>query len=56
MEEAEKAKKDFQCYLLVNHDEQVTVYKQIAKKLGILEKYGNVVDKPTTFINNHTFI
>ena len=28
----------------------------IAKKLGILEKYGNVVDKPTTFINNHTFI
>lgn len=52
--QAEKAKKDFQCYLLVNHDEQVTVYKQIAKKLGILEKYGNVVDKPTTFINNHT--
>ena len=41
-------------HIMVNHDEQVTVYKQIAKKLGILEKYGNVVDKPTTFINNHT--
>lgn len=52
--QAEKDKRNLKCHLLVNHDEQITVYEQIAKKLGIIEKYGNVVSKPTTFINNHT--
>ncbi|MBR2523454.1 MAG: DUF2075 domain-containing protein, partial [Clostridiales bacterium] len=42
------------CYMMVNHDEQVNVYEQIANKLGIIERYGNVVTKPTSFINNHT--
>lgn len=42
-----------QCYLLVNHDQQIKVYEQIADKLGLTEKYGTVVSKPTTFINNH---
>lgn len=42
------------CFLLVNHDEQITVYRQIFDKLGIIDKYGQVVEKPTTFINNHT--
>lgn len=42
-----------QCYMMVNHDEQIMVYEQIAKKLGITDKYGNVVCKPTTFINHH---
>ena len=42
------------CFLLVNHDEQITVYKQIFNKLGIIDKYGQVVDKPTHFINNHS--
>ena len=42
------------CWMLVNHDEQITVYKQIADKLGITDKYGNLVSKPTSFINNHT--
>ena len=51
---AEGNKKDFKCHLLVNHDEQVIVYEQIAKKLGLTAKYGNIVSKPTTFINNHT--
>lgn len=52
--QAEENKKDLQCYLLVNHDEQITVYEQIAEKLGLTEKYGKVVSKPTTFINNHS--
>ncbi len=51
---AEEDKKDLDCYLLVNHDEQITVYEQIAEKLGLTEKYGKVVCKPTSFINNHT--
>ncbi|WP_143462648.1 DUF2075 domain-containing protein [Levilactobacillus enshiensis] len=37
-------------YLLVNHDEQVKVYQNIAEKLGM--KVANV-SKPTTFINHH---
>lgn len=51
---AEEDKKALDCYLLVNHDEQITVYEQIAEKLGLTEKYGKVVSKPTSFINNHT--
>ena len=45
---------DFQCCLIVNHDEQITVYEQIAEKLGLKNKYGRVVSKPTTFINHHS--
>ena len=51
---AEENNKKLKCYLLVNHDEQITVYEQIAEKLGLTEKYGKVVSKPTTFINNHS--
>lgn len=40
------------CYLLVNHEEQVKVYEQIATKLGIRTKSNkDVVSKPTHFIN-----
>lgn len=42
------------CFLLVNHDEQITVYRQIFDKLGITDKYGQVVEKPTPFINSHS--
>lgn len=38
-------------YLLVNHDEQVKVYQNIAEKLGM--QVANV-SKPTTFINHHS--
>lgn len=42
------------CYLLVNHDQQLKVYKEIASKLGILTKKDQqVVSKPTQFINSH---
>lgn len=50
---AEEEKKSICCYMIVNHDEQLTVYSQIAKKLGLIDKYGEVVFKPTTFINKH---
>ncbi|MGX7059828.1 DUF2075 domain-containing protein [Vagococcus humatus] len=41
-------------YLLVNHDQQLKVYEQIASKLGIVSKKNqDVVSKPTRFINNH---
>ena len=58
-EKAKENKEDLKykttdCYLLVNHDEQITVYQQIFDKLGIIENYGQVIEKPTTFINNHS--
>ena len=52
--QAEENHKELNRHLLVNHDEQITVYEQIAGKLGLTEKYGKVVSKPTTFINNHS--
>lgn len=45
--------KKIKCCLLVNHDEQLTVYKQIMDKLAITDEYGDLVFKPTSFINNH---
>ncbi len=50
----EKEKKSLQCCLIVNHDEQIRVYKQIALKLGLVDKYGEIIWKPTRFINHHT--
>lgn len=38
-------------YLVVNHDEQVTVYEQVAKKLGIGQGREHVVTKPTKWLN-----
>lgn len=52
--QAEENNSQINCHLLVNHDEQITVYEQIAEKLGLTEKYGKVVSKPTSFINNHS--
>lgn len=41
--------------LLVNHDEQLKVYKEIAKKLGMADKRNPyMVEKPTSFIKNHS--
>lgn len=39
--------------LLVNHDQQLIVYKQIAHKLGLDQNNEDVVCKPTRFINEH---
>lgn len=47
--------KQISVHLMVNHDEQICVYKEIAKKLKLLDNYGDdIVSKPTTFINNHS--
>ncbi|MCT4486781.1 DUF2075 domain-containing protein [Levilactobacillus parabrevis] len=40
-----------QNYLLVNHDEQVKVYENISRKLGMDTTH---VSKPTRFINQHS--
>lgn len=45
--------KDRDAYLFVNHDEQLTVYRQIASKLGLLKNGENRVSRPTTFIMNN---
>lgn len=50
----ERKMEPLKCCMMVNHDEQITVYEQIAQKLGLAERYGKVVSKPTTFINRHT--
>ncbi len=39
------------CYLLVNHNEQMQVYNDIALKLNIQKKKDEKVLKPTSFIN-----
>lgn len=38
-------------YILVNHEQQVHVYNQIATKLGLQKHSGDVALKPTQFIN-----
>ena len=38
-------------YILVNHEQQVHVYNQIATKLGLQSQSGTVVMKPSRFIN-----
>ncbi|MGN0075996.1 MAG: DUF2075 domain-containing protein [Parafannyhessea sp.] len=40
--------------LLINHDEQLTVYNQIMLRLGLQNKTGQVVMKPVAFINDHS--
>ena len=45
---------DLRCHLIVNHEEQIVVYEQIAEKLGLTDKYGEVVSRPTRFINTHS--
>ena len=52
-QEEEKNSSQFNCYMIVNHDEQVKVYSDIAQKLGITQKYGKVVSKASTFLNSH---
>ena len=45
---------NIKCHLLVNHDQQLVVYKQIAEKLNLENKEGNAVCKPTNFITTHS--
>lgn len=52
--EEKKGKTDFKCNIVVNHEEQVKVYSDISKKLGISEKYGEVASKASPFLNRHS--
>lgn len=47
-------KNKFNSVLLVNHNEQIKVYNQIARKLCIQDSNGQVVMKPTTFIHKRS--
>ena len=42
---------DAAAFILINHDEQKTVYNQIATKLGLQKHVDDVVLKPVQFIN-----
>ena len=52
--EGRNSYRDLDCHLLVNHEEQNTVYTQIAEKLGIHTKNNPTVRRPTNFINNYS--
>lgn len=53
-EEIENGKR-LKVHMIVNHDAQLAVYEQIAKKLGLTSNGGlETVLKPTRFINNIT--
>ncbi|WP_145386571.1 DUF2075 domain-containing protein [Staphylococcus capitis] len=41
-------------HLLVNHDQQLKVYRQIAQKLGLEKKGNTIINKPTSFILNNS--
>ena len=43
--------RNLKCHLLVNHDEQLSVYKNMAARLGYKD---DVVLNPTTFLNSHS--
>lgn len=50
-----ESKKELKVHMIVNHEAQLTVYRQIAKKLGLTSEDGlETVLKPTRFINNVT--
>ena len=50
----EQGNENIRCSMIVNHEEQITVYEQIVSKLGLTDKYGEVISKPTRFINSHS--
>lgn len=52
LNEADNSRK-ISCHLLVNHDQQLTVYEQIAQKLNLGDG-ETVVNKPTSFINRYS--
>ena len=49
-----KEAKSPSCFLIINHGEQITLYKEINKRLGLTYEYGELVYKATTFIKNNS--
>ena len=50
-EEGTLSKSNLECAILVNHDEQLTVYEEIVKKLDLVKDNEQIVFRPTSFIN-----
>lgn len=55
--EEEESRKEVQgegvsAYVLIQHNEQRHVYNQVAKKLGLQKRAGEIVQKPTSFIGS----
>jgi hypothetical protein len=48
-----KNKAGFSFSVVINHEEQEKVYKDIAEKLGITDKFGECVTKASRFLNLH---
>lgn len=44
---------ELSCYMLMNHEEQRNVYKNMARKLGYSD---DIVQVPTSFIKNHSIL
>lgn len=44
---------DLSCYMLINHEEQRNVYKNMARKLGYSDE---IVQVPTSFLKNHSVL
>ena len=44
---------DFKCCMLINHEEQKLVYKNMARKLGYDE---DIIQNPTGFLKNHSIL
>lgn len=44
---------ELSCYMLMNHEEQRNVYKNMARKLGYSD---DIVQVPTSFIRNHSIL
>jgi hypothetical protein len=44
---------DLSCYMLMNHEEQRNVYKNMARKLGYSD---DIVQIPTTFLKQHSIL
>ncbi|CAI2610389.1 DUF2075 domain-containing protein [Apilactobacillus apinorum] len=43
-----------EAYMLVNHEEQLKIYKNISSKIGLKSSFGDdIVNKPTKFLNQH---
>ena len=51
VEEGNDEHYDIETAIIVNHEEQLTVYKEIVKKLDLVKNNENIVFKPTEFIN-----
>ena len=51
IKQSQEISQSLECHLIVNHDQQLTVYQQMAERLDLGD---GIVNKPTSFINSHS--